>query len=59
MAAARRDVSVREYVLEAIEERVRQDLGDEEDGLLALSAAADPVLADVWSDPKNDAYDRL
>lgn len=59
MAAALRDVSVRSYVMEAIEERVRQDLGDDEEGLLALSAAADPVLAKVWGDPKDDAYDRL
>jgi hypothetical protein len=31
LAAARRDVSVRQYVVEAIEERLREDLGDEGD----------------------------
>ena len=59
IAAARRDMSVRRYVLEAIEERVRQDLGDDEEGLLTLSAAADPVLAAVWDNAKDAAYDHL
>ena len=59
IAAARRDLSVRKYVLEAIEERVRQDLGDDEEGLLALNAVADPVLASVWDNPKDAEYDRL
>ena len=40
LAAARRDVSVRQYVVEAIEERLREDLGDEGEGLLALNARA-------------------
>ena len=52
-------MSVRRYVLEAIEERVRQDLGDDEEGLLTLSAAADPVLAAVWDNAKDAAYDHL
>lgn len=59
IAAARRDVSVRSYVIEAIEERVRLDLGDDEEGLLSLSASSDPVLAKAWGDPKDDAYDRI
>src|ERR1043166_7651823 len=48
LAAARRDVSVRQYVLEAIEERLREDLRDEGEGLLALNAKADPVLEQLW-----------
>jgi uncharacterized protein (DUF1778 family) len=59
IAAARRDVSVRKYVLDAIAERVRQDLGDDDEGLLTLSAVADPVLAGVWDNPKDAEYDRL
>ena len=59
LAAAKRDVTVRQYVLAAIDERLREDLGDEAEGLLALSAKADPVMAEVWDNPKDAAYDRL
>ena len=59
LAAARCDVTVRQYVLEAIEERLREDLGDEGEELLALNAKADPVLAELWDNRKDAAYDRL
>jgi uncharacterized protein (DUF1778 family) len=58
MAAAKRDVTVRQYVLEAIEERLREDLDDSE-GMLALTARADPVLAELWDNPRDAEYDRL
>ena len=59
LAAARRDVTVRQYVLEAIEERLREDLGDEGRELLALNATADPLLAELWDTRRDAAYDRL
>jgi uncharacterized protein (DUF1778 family) len=59
LAAARRDMSIREYVLDAIEERLRDDLGDEGQELLALTAKTDPVLAELWDNRKDAAYDRL
>ena len=59
LAAAKRDVTVRQYVLDAIEERLREDLGDEGEGLLALTAPADPVLAALWDNAKDAAYDRI
>jgi hypothetical protein len=59
LAAARRDVSVRQYVVEAIEGRLREDLGDEGEELLALNAKADPLLAEVWDNRRDAAYDRL
>jgi len=58
LAAAKRDLTVRQYVLEAVEERLREDLGDEGEGLLTLTAKADPVLAELWDNPKDAAYDR-
>jgi uncharacterized protein (DUF1778 family) len=58
VAAAKRDVTVRQYVLEALEERLREDLGDEAE-LTALTARADPVLAELWDNPRDAAYDRL
>jgi uncharacterized protein (DUF1778 family) len=61
MAAAKRDLSIRQYVLEAVQERLKEDLGEEEmrESLLALIAQSDPVLAELWDNPKDAAYDRL
>ena len=59
LAAAKRDLTVRQYVLEAIEERLREDLGEEDEGMLTLTGKADPVLAELWDNPKDSAYDRL
>ena len=59
LAAAKRDVTVRRYILEAIEEQLKEDLGDEGGGVLALTAKADPVLAELWDNRKDAAYDRL
>lgn len=59
LAAAKRDLTVRQYVLDAIEERLREDLGDDSEGVLALTAKADPVLAELWDNWKDSEYDRL
>ena len=58
LAAARRDLSVRQYLLEAIEERLQEDLGDD-DTALALTAKSDPVLAELWDNSKDARYDHL
>lgn len=59
LAAAKKDVTLRQYVTDAIEEQLRQDLGSEGDVDLILSARTDPVLAQLWDNPKDAAYDRL
>lgn len=59
LAAAKRDVAIGRYVLDAIEERLRQDLRDEREGVLGLTAKADPLLAELWDNPRDSAYDRL
>jgi hypothetical protein len=59
IAAAKRDLTVSGYVLEAIEERLRDDLADETEGVLGLTAAADPVLAELWDNRRDAAYERL
>ena len=59
LAAAKHDLTVRQYVLEAIEERLREDLGEQDEGMLTLTAKADPVLAELWDNPKDSGYDRL
>ena len=60
IAAAKRDQSVRDYVWVAVEARLNQDLADELSvaDLVALNERADPVLADLWSNPKDAAYDK-
>jgi len=56
LAAARRDLGVRQYLLEVIEERLREDL---QDGELALTAKTDPVLAELWDNSRDARYDQL
>jgi hypothetical protein len=61
LVAARQDVSVRQYILEILEERLARDWAElvEQEGLLALTARDDPVLAELWDNEKDAAYDRL
>ena len=55
LAAAKRDLTVRQYVLEALEERLGEDLGVAEEGLLAMMAKTDPVLAALWANERDAA----
>ena len=59
LAAAKRDVSVRQYITDTLKERLREDLGEYEERLTALTATADPVLATLWDNDKDAAYDHL
>ena len=38
---------------------LREDLGEEDEGVMTLTAKADPVLAELWDNPKDSAYDRI
>ena len=61
LVTAQRNISVHQYVVETLEERLARDwteLADQE-GLVALSARTDPVLAELWDNEKDAAYDRL
>lgn len=60
VAAARRDQSIRDYVWEAVEARLKQDMIDDPSGagLVSLTERADPVLGDLWDNPKDAAYDK-
>jgi hypothetical protein len=59
LMAAHHDVSIRQYALDAIEERLAKDWRtlSEHEGLLALTAQSDPVLAELWDNEKDVAYD--
>ena len=59
LAAAKHDRTVRQYMLEAIEERLREDLGDENEAMLTMTAKTDPILAELWDHKKDAEYDRL
>jgi uncharacterized protein (DUF1778 family) len=60
LAAARRDQSIRDYVVEALAERLREDLGDEQvDEASALSEETDPVLGRLWRNAADAVYDDL
>ena len=60
-AAARRDLSIRENVWRAVEARLKRDLQDEKPAthLLAMNESTDPVLADLWDNPRDASYDKL
>jgi plasmid stability protein len=61
IVAARHDLSVRQYVQETLREQLDKDWAElvEQESLLALTAQADPVLAELWDNEKDSAYDRL
>ena len=60
LAAARRDQSIRQYVWEAVEARLRDDLAEDASAhLLTLSESADPVLAELWDNPADATHDTL
>ena len=60
LAATQRDQSIRDYVWEAVEARLERDLAEDRAAadLVALNERTDPVLADLWDNPKDAAYDK-
>ncbi len=60
-AAAQRDLSVEQYVLDAVQQQLQEDLGtaSAQASLLTLNAQTDPVLAELWNNSQDAAYDRL
>ena len=58
MSAAIHNETIRDYVLKAVMERLQQDSKDT-DSLLSMNRDADPVLADLWNNEKDSAYDKL
>ena len=61
IAAAKCDQSIRDYVCQAVEARLTHDLANDMSAadLVALTERADPVLADLWDNPKDAEYDKL
>ena len=61
LVAAQRDISMRQYLLDTIERQLAADWMElaEQEGLLALTGQADPVLEELWNNEKDAAYDQL
>jgi len=61
LVTAQRSISVRQYIVETLEERLARDWTElaAQEGLVALSAQTDPVLAELWDNEKDAAYDQL
>jgi len=58
LAATARDLTIGQYVLEAIEDRLRDESDDTSESNDVLGAA-DPVLVELWDNPRDAEYDRL
>lgn len=56
--ASARDLTIRDYVVEALREKLERERADEE-SFLAFSSTTDPVLAELWDNEKDAAYDEL
>jgi hypothetical protein len=59
LAAAERDLTIRRYVLQAIEERLREDLGDNVEDVGGLTESVDPARVGLWDNRQDAEYDRL
>jgi hypothetical protein len=61
LVCTQHQLSMREYLTKVLEERLASDLTSATEGgsLLGLTARADPVLAELWDNEKDAAYDRL
>ena len=59
LAAAKRDVTVGQYVLEAIDARLLRNAADDAAASAPLTETSDPVLAELWDNEQDAAYDHL
>jgi uncharacterized protein (DUF1778 family) len=58
VAAAQHEVSVRDYIVSALEARLKEDASAEE-RYRPLTAAEAPLLAELWDNPLDARYDEL
>jgi len=57
--AALHGETIREYVIESIRERLRQEAEERELSALTMHLEQDPVLKKLWDNEKDAAYDRI
>ena len=57
--AALRGETIREYVVESVRERLRQEAEERELSALTMNLNQDPVLKELWDNEKDAAYDKI
>ena len=57
--AALHGETIREYVIESVLERLRQEAEERELSALAMHLDQDPVLKKLWGNEKDAAYDKI
>ena len=57
--AALHGETIREYVLESVRERLRQENENKELQALSMYLHQDPVLKELWDNKKDARYDKL
>lgn len=57
--AALHGETIREYVVESVRERLRQEAEGRELSALTMNLNQDPVLKELWDNEKDAAYDKI
>jgi uncharacterized protein (DUF1778 family) len=57
--AALHGETIREYVIESVRERLRQEAEERELSALTRNLNQDPVLKELWDNEKDAAYDKI
>ena len=57
--AALHGETIREYVVESVRERLRQEAEERELSTLTMNLNQDPVLKELWDNEKDAAYDKI
>ncbi len=57
--AALHGETIREYVVESVLERLRQEAEERESSALTMKLNQDPVLKELWDNEKDAAYDKI
>ena len=57
--AALHGETIREYVIESVLERLRHEGEEKELTALTMNLKRDPILAELWNNEKDSAYDKI
>jgi uncharacterized protein (DUF1778 family) len=57
--AALHGETIREYVIESVRERLRQEAEERGLSALTMNLNQDPVLKELWDNEKDAAYDKI
>jgi uncharacterized protein (DUF1778 family) len=57
--AALHGETIREYVVESVRERLRQEAEERELSALTMNLSQDPVLKELWDNEKDASYDKI